>query len=56
MENICIVCTHTCLNTPWYRTELGCVCEDCYESSKDKKSNFEEWMDRNKNEKTQRSV
>ncbi|CAH9011453.1 hypothetical protein VPHF27_0007 [Vibrio phage F27] len=43
--NECVVCHHFCINTPWYKTEHGCVCEDCYESAKGVKSSYQEWVE-----------
>lgn len=45
---ICVVCNHTCINTPYYKTEHGCVCEDCFESSVGTVSAYEEWKGDNK--------
>ena len=42
----CVVCNHKCLNTPWYKTKHGAVCEDCYESRKGVKSDYQEWTEK----------
>ena len=41
----CVVCHRVCISTPYYRTQHGCVCEDCYEAASGVKSYYQEWLE-----------
>lgn len=51
MIDKCVVCLNTTLNTPYYNTWYGVVCEDCFESSKATKSKYSEWLNNKAKEK-----
>lgn len=40
----CPVCFLAIINTPYYKTEHGKVCEDCYEARKGEKSDYEKFI------------